>query len=108
MGKEIWSILATLLFLLLLANWCGIIGFACNRYRHPEKTGGFSFAPPFIGGLFGCVGCLVCPIDGVRHFAWVPLAFDPSIVLMTIAVILHLFSRVFGFPSPFGGRRSAK
>jgi hypothetical protein len=108
MGKWIWSILATLLLLLLLANWSGIIGFALNRYRQPEKAGGFSFAPPFIGGVLGCIGCLICPIDGVRRFAWVPLAVDPSILLMTIAVFLHLVARVFGFPSPFGRGRAAK
>jgi hypothetical protein len=108
MGTAIWITLGTLLFLLLLANWCGIIGFAFHRYRHPEKTGGFSFAPPFIGGVLGCIGCLVCPIEGVRRFAWVPLVLDPSILLMAIVLILHPVSRVFGFPSPLGGRRAAK
>lgn len=108
MGATIWTILGALLALLLLANWCGIIGFAIDRYRHLEKTGGFSFAPPFIGGVLGCIGCLFCPIDGVRRFAWLPLVLDPSIFLITIGLILHPLARLFGFPSPLGGRRAAK
>jgi hypothetical protein len=108
MGATIWIILGVLLALLLLANWCGIIGFAVDRYRHPEKTGHFSFAPPFIGGVLGCIGCLICSIEGVRRFAWVPLVLDPSIFLMTVVLILHPFSRLFGFPSPPGRRPAAK
>jgi hypothetical protein len=108
MGTPIWVVLGTLLSLLLLANWCGIIGFALRRYRHRANTGGFSFAPPFLGGVFGCVGCLLCSIDGVRRFAWVPLVSDPSILLMTLAIILHPVSRMFGFPSPLGRRRATK
>jgi hypothetical protein len=106
MATAIWIILGALLALLLLANWCGIIGFAIDRFRHPEKTGGFSFAPPFFGGVLGCIGCLLCPIKGVRGFAWLPLVADPSIFLMTIVLILHPLSRLFGFPSPLGRRRA--
>jgi hypothetical protein len=108
MGTAIWIILGGLLGLLLLANWCGLIGFAVDRYRHPEKTGGYSFAPPFLGGVLGCIGCLVCPIEGVRRFAWVPLVLDPSIFLLTIALILYPMSHLFGFPSPLGERWSPK
>lgn len=101
-------IFGVLLALLLLANWCGIIGFAINRFRHPDETRGFSFAPPFVGGVLGCIGCLVCPIEGVRRYAWLPLVLDPSIFLMTIALLLHPLSRLFGFPSPLDGRPTAK
>jgi hypothetical protein len=105
--NAIWFILGSLLLLVLLANWCGMIGYAINRYRHPEKTGGFSFAPPLIGGILGCVVCVVSPLETMRSFAWVALLLDPSILLLSIALILHPISRLFGFPSPFGGRRDS-
>ena len=84
-----WIALGVLLALLLLLNWCGLIVAVIHSYRHPEQTGGFSFAPPLIGGVLGCVGCLVCPIEGVSRFAWLPLVLDPSILVTTVFVIIQ-------------------
>ena len=33
---------------------------------------------PFGPGLFGALGLLIAPIDGVLYFAWIPIIIDPG------------------------------
>ena len=58
-----------------------IAGFiAQRRGRH------FSFIP-FVGGILGCIACLLCPVPAVRWFAWAPLVLDLSIPVFWYQVI---------------------
>ena len=43
---------------------------------------------PFIGGFFGAISMLVCPIHAVRYFAWVPLMLDLTFPMFLYAVFV--------------------
>ena len=85
--------------LFTLFNWLSFVGYviACLR----GYSGSHSFAPPFLCGIMGAVTCLVCPLPGAWHWAWVPLLIDPSIGLLLPAAVLHVVARVVGWSSPF-------
>lgn len=92
---------AGFLLFLLVCNWLTFIGFVRHRRRHPESKRGHSFAPPFLAGLVGMVGCLLYPARWVQRLAWVPLVLDPSILLLVAILVMSFCRRLFFI----GGRR---
>lgn len=44
---------------------------------------------PFLGGVFGCLACLICPAIGLSPWALLPLALDYTF-LACVAVVLAL------------------
>src|SRR5688500_3434441 len=89
--------------LLILGNWLIVIGAGVEAARH-GKSKSFSFCPPFLCGIVGAAACLVCPVPGSWHWAWLPLLIDPSIGLLLLCLPLHVIARIGGLPSPFDGR----
>ncbi len=57
---------------LIVLNWIGLLGSISNRTS-------FSFAPPFLAGIFGSIAAFGHPSPAVNAFAWVPVVVDPSI-----------------------------
>lgn len=52
-------------------NWCGVIRWL--------RTGA-SYSPVgLIGGLLGCIACVIYPLEGAWRFFWVPLLVDYSV-----------------------------
>ena len=56
-----------------------------NRAETQETN--YSFVP-FLGGIFGVLSLLFCPIHGARYFAWVPLILDLSFPMFLYAVFV--------------------
>ena len=61
--------------LVTTANFAGIA--MSRRERHYSLV-------PLLGGSSIAVGLLVCPLDGLAHYAWVPLLLDPGCLLMIV------------------------
>lgn len=66
--------------LALLANWLLLI----NTRRTKKST---SMVFPFVAGLFGAAAFLVCPVDRVQWFAWLPVILDVGILGLLGAVV---------------------
>jgi hypothetical protein len=74
--------------LLLLGSTAvvGNIGMLISHLLY--KTRG-SFIP-IVGGIFGCMACLVCPNATVFFFWWAPLLIDPGCLPMGIAFLVFI------------------
>jgi hypothetical protein len=57
-----------------------------------RKRRGVSLVP-FVGGLCGAAGLLVCPARGVAYYAWVPLVVDPGCLLLLACFAVFLWRR---------------
>lgn len=53
-------------------NWIGLLGALSSKAN-------FSFAPPFLAGIAGCLVALAHPSATVNELAWVFIVVDPSI-----------------------------
>ena len=65
--------------LVLAANWLFLIGTV--RTRKPT-----SLVFPFISGLLGTTACLICPVEGVQWFAWLPVVLDVGVLGLVGAI----------------------
>ncbi len=82
-----WTILfgAMSLFLIVGNPVAGIIARMHNKH--------YSFVP-LLGGIFGVLCLLVCPIRRAHYFAWVPLILDYTFPAFLYAVfVLGAFRR---------------
>lgn len=66
-----WVIAALLAF---MGGWVIVMNYACvvvwlARRKHSSTV-------PLFGGLFFAGAMLLCPLPGVRTFAWLPLVVD--------------------------------
>lgn len=52
------------------SNWFSLV----DAYRR----GGATSLTLFLGGIFGAVAMLVCPLPGLKLWAWVPALLDPG------------------------------
>ena len=77
---------AGLAALLMLLNWVGLVAFIAARPREPGR-GGYSFALPFICGPALAASWALGPGLPFRHYAWVALLFDPSILFVLLALV---------------------
>jgi len=62
---------------MLLLNWVAMVSSLRARKA-------YSFGLPFLWGISGALGCVICPAVYMQRLAWVPLALDPSILLMVL------------------------
>jgi hypothetical protein len=74
------SVLGVLSLFLIVANYIG--GFVAR-----VSKANFS-SIPFLGGIFGLLALLTCPIERVHRFAWIPLIVDLSIPGFMYAVLI--------------------
>src|SRR6478672_7839262 len=82
----LWAISLLLLAfsaLLIVGNWAAAIGTLWTK----KSTS----LIPFLGGLFGLIGCLLCPEEWVSAAWWVSLVLDPTICIFAILGLLMLF-----------------
>ena len=73
--------------LVIALNWLSFVGWAIRSRR--GGTGGLSFGLPVLCGIACAIGCLICPWDDVRRWAWVPLLLDPSIALALVFLSIY-------------------
>lgn len=77
----------------LALRWLGVTalgGFSlwiiyCNYWVLGMRFTKFSRTPspaPFAGGLLGLAALMICPIEGITRFWWVPLVVDPGCALL--------------------------
>jgi len=74
------GVLGILSLLLIVGN--PVAGFIAARHKK-----NYSFVP-FLGGVFGVLSLLFCPIHGSRYFAWVPLILDLTFPMFLYAVFV--------------------
>lgn len=72
------AVLGTLSLLLIIGN--PIVGFLAQRRKE-----NYSWVP-FLGGILGAFSLLLCPVHGVRWFAWIPLILDLTFPMFLYAV----------------------
>jgi hypothetical protein len=74
--------------LIIVGNPLGILRTAWTKKK-------FSLIP-FVGGISGMIGCLVCPDERVNAVWWLPLVLDITISLFGPLMLLSLlFPRFF-------------
>ena len=78
-----------LLFLLSVIALFVLLGNPIAGIRAVRAGRNYS-AVPLIGGLTGCVACLICPIEPVRRFWWAPLILDYTISLFPVMLLWML------------------
>ena len=59
-----------------------------NSLRHRDKTS----LTLFLGGFFGAVAVLACPIEGTWIWFWVPAIVDPGSIPAVFHILLDLLN----------------
>ena len=79
----IWFALFGVMWLLIVGN---NIFHLINSLRH----GGETSLTLFLGGFFGAVAVIACPIEGAWIWFWVPAIADPG----SIPAIFHIRQKI--------------
>lgn len=52
-----------------------------------HRRGGSTSFTLFLGGVFGIIAVLVCPIEGTWIWFWVPVVLDPGSLFMLVQIL---------------------
>lgn len=60
-------------------------------YNYVKRTA-FTSVVPMVGGIAGCIGLLLLPVDGANDFWWVPLLIEwGSAPVILFSIGWHVF-----------------
>ena len=85
MTPVITIILLVVFVLISVLNWIQAIQWWTIKKR--------SSSIPLIGGLAGCIACLISPWLIIRQYWWLPLVIDLGFMTSIIGIIKLLFLR---------------
>lgn len=73
-----------------LAGWIILANWACVFLSYFGKKHYSTI--PLIGGIFGCIGCLLSPFETLNEFWWVPLVADIATIPLLICTLVFLLT----------------
>ena len=71
--------------LTFMGGWLVMMNYACIIVWYTQRR--HSSTSPLLGGLFLAGAMLLCPLAGVRAFAWLPFVLDTGCLYLLVACV---------------------
>lgn len=67
--------------------WALIAGSNWRALLEARRRGGSTSLTLFLGGVFGVIAVLVCPLPGWKVWAWLPPLLDPGSLWAVVRIL---------------------